>query len=103
MDLNKKLKDIPADYRKDIQKAVEILKKAGIKEIYLFGSFAKKEYNENSDIDIAVVGLNPKKYYRIYGELMMNLDHDIDLIKLDDKNSRFSKFIKEEEELLKIA
>jgi predicted nucleotidyltransferase len=103
MDLNKKLKDIPADYRKDIQKAVEILKKAGIKEIYLFGSFAKKEYNENSHIDIAVVGLNPKKYYSIYGELMMNLDHDIDLIKLDDKNSRFSKFIKEEEELLKIA
>jgi|SRR6056297_745185 len=103
MDINKKLRNIPVDYRKDIQKAVEILKKAGIKEIYLFGSFAKKEYNENSDIDIAVVGLNPKKYYRIYGELMMNLDHDIDLIKLDDKNSRFSKFIKEEEVLLKIA
>jgi len=97
------LKMISQKYKDDIKKAIKILKKADVKEIYLFGSIAKNEESENSDIDIAVVGLKPENYFKVYGKLMMALVHDFDLIKLDDKKSRFAKYIKENEELVKIA
>lgn len=97
------LDSIPDEYKKDIQKAVEILKKANVKEIYLFGSLVNKMEHKTSDIDIAVVGLKTGEFYKVHGKLMMALEHDFDLIKLDDKKSRFAKFIKDNEELLKIA
>ena len=97
------LDQIPEKYKKDIKKAIEILKDANVEEIYLFGSLAKKEDHKNSDIDIAVVGLKAGEFYKIHGRLMMALDNNFDLIKLDDRKSRFAKFIKENEELLKIA
>lgn len=51
---------LSVDEKKIIKKLKEIaeeikLKHSGIKEIILFGSFSKKEYTPQSDIDIAIV------------------------------------------------
>lgn len=42
---------------KELKKFANILKKQNrIKKIYLFGSFAKGNFNEGSDIDLLIVG-----------------------------------------------
>ena len=93
----------PPIFERDIQKAVSILKNAGCSEIYIFGSLVKGDCNDDSDIDIAVNNLAPGKFFEVSGLLMLELEHSFDLIKLDDKKSHFSNFIKENEVLLRVA
>ena len=59
-----KIKNLPISYQEDIEKAVKILKENGAKEVYIFGSIANGKFNANSDIDIAVRGLNEKEFYK---------------------------------------
>ena len=87
--------EIPAEYRKDIDKAVEILKAEGCTEIHLFGSLVEGGYSENSDIDFAVKGCPKGKYYKILGKLLLELNHSVDLIDLDRKTD-FVKYIEKE-------
>jgi uncharacterized protein len=81
-----------------IQKAVEVLKSFGATEVYLFGSVAKGTYNSDSDIDLAVSGLPPEKYYHAVGEIMSILRHPVDLIDLDHKNE-FTEYLSKHGEL----
>lgn len=74
----------PTEFRGDIDTAIAILKKLGASKIYLFGSIVS--YDGSSaigDIDIAVDGLPKYNYFRAYGLLMMELDHNFDLVNLD--------------------
>jgi hypothetical protein len=42
------------DLKKIINKIIPVLKKNGIEKAGIFGSYARGDYNENSDIDILV-------------------------------------------------
>jgi len=81
--MNEIIKQVPASYQKDISKAVEILKESGCSEIYLFGLLISGKSRSGSDIDLAIRGCKPEKYYQLLGKLMMELDHPVDLINLD--------------------
>jgi len=94
--------EIPDEYRKDIEKAIAILKRYGCTEIYIFGSLAKGNFSENSDIDFAVKGLKKGNFYKVGALLNMEMEHNFDLIKLDHDDS-FSKFILEKEVFLRVA
>ena len=63
---------------------VQILKKYGIEKAYIFGSYARNEASENSDIDIMIVGGNKlKTILDMAGfeiELKNNLKKDVDVI-----------------------
>jgi len=89
----------PEKFREDIEKASEILKKHGCTDIYIFGSIADGKFNENSDIDIAVKGLEDSLFFRVLAELNNTLSSPIDLIDLDDKQNRFAQFILKQERL----
>jgi len=80
---------LPDTYKIDIQKAVEILKQGGCKEIYLFGSLVTGKYHENSDIDIGIKGLAPDKFFDIYSKFD-NFKNTIDLVDFDESNSFYS-------------
>ena len=54
------------EMRKLIEKAAVALKEAGAHEVYLFGSQARGNIHEESDIDLAVSGLPPEKYFRFF-------------------------------------
>jgi len=97
------VKTFPEEYRTDIEKAVEILKKYGSSEIYIFGSIANGRFDENSDIDIAVRGLKDEYYFKVLAELGMNIFREIDLIDLDDDNDRFAQFILKRGAMIKVA
>ena len=97
------IKTFPEKFRADIEKATEILKKYGCSEIYIFGSIVNGKFDEHSDIDIAVRGLEAKIYFKVLGDLLMELSHEVDLIDLDEKENRFAQFILNKRELIKIA
>jgi predicted nucleotidyltransferase len=77
---------VPDTLQNDIDRAVDILKAAGCRECYIFGSIAAGSADENSDIDIAICGLPPERFFYVYGQMPAK----IDLIDLDD-GSRFSR------------
>lgn len=98
-----KLHNLPNSYQKDIQKATKILKENGAKEVFIFGSLANGKFNENSDIDIAVKGLDEKNFYKVASILMFELKNEFDLIDLDDKENRFSQMLLKVGGLLKVG
>ena len=101
--MNEKLKNLPNSFQEDIKKAVEILKEHGAKEVYVFGSIANGKFNENSDIDIAIKGISEEEFYKVASVLMFELENEIDLIDLDDKEDRFSQMILKTGGLLKVG
>lgn len=70
-------------FREDLETAVHYLKAVGCTEIYIFGSLSAGQAHSQSDIDIAVRGLQPEKFFSVYGELMIKLNHRVDLVDLD--------------------
>ncbi len=101
--MEEKLNNLPTSYKEDIKKATKILKENGANEVFIFGSIANGKFNENSDIDIAVRGINEKDFYRVAGILMFELENEFDLIDLDDKENRFSQMLLKVGGLLKVG
>lgn len=94
--------NLPEDYQKDLARAVEILKAGGCREVYLFGSLVEGRLKSNSDIDLAVKGCPPGNYFPLFGELMLELDHSVDLVSLDNKGP-FTDYLKNNEKLYQLG
>jgi len=86
----------------DLEKAVEILKEEGCKEIYVFGSLATGRATEESDIDIGIKDYPKERFFRIYGRLMMGIDHHFDLVDFE-LNAQMFAILSEIREVQRIA
>jgi predicted nucleotidyltransferase len=53
----------------------------GVKSVWLFGSSLEDE-NQATDIDLAVEGLLPEKFFDFYGRLYFELPKPVDLVDL---------------------
>ena len=89
------------ELRKRVAQAAQALKAAGAREVYLFGSAANGSLREGSDIDLAVTGLPPEVFFEAMGMVGDILRCPLDLIDLDEDNP-FTRYLKEEEELVRI-
>ncbi len=85
-----------------IDEAAAVLKGAGAREVYVFGSASKGELRDDSDVDFAVVGLPPQVYFKAMGEAEDVLRRPLDLVDLDEE-SPFVSYLKEEGELQRVA
>ena len=94
-----KLHKFPAEYREDIKRAIEILKAGGCREIYLFGSLAEGRSHKGSDIDLGVRGCPPQRFFSLFGRLLMQLNHSVDLVNLD-RQTHLSILIKKHGSLI---
>ena len=93
---------LPVEYRSDIDRAVRILRQGGCTEVHLFGSIAEGRVMARSDIDLAVRGCPPEKFFTLLGELMVELEHAVDLVDLDaDKG--LAQFLQQHAELLHVG
>lgn len=93
---------LPADYRRNIEQAVKLLKESGCTEVYLFGSLAAGAPSAQSDIDLAVRGCSPQQFFALLGRLLMDLEHPVDLVDLDSDDP-LAHFLIEKDRLRRIA
>ena len=73
----------------------------GVKRVFLFGSILEEEkFNENSDLDMAVVGMKKADFYKALADISQMTEFNIDLKPLEDCAESFRKRVKEEGELI---
>lgn len=63
--------------------AAAVLRAAGASEVYLFGSVAEGRSREGSDLDLAVSGLPPEKFFGAMASAAEAAGVPIDLLDLD--------------------
>jgi predicted nucleotidyltransferase len=64
--------------------AVELLKgRYGARRVILFGSFARGDTTERSDVDLAVEGLDPAGFFTAIADLTGLLDSPVDLVEIE--------------------
>jgi len=88
--------------RKLIEQAAAVLKAAGAREVYLFGSAATETIHEESDIDLAVSGLPPEAFFQAMGQAHSILGRPLDLIDLDEQNP-FTQYLRKKGKLRRVA
>ena len=86
---------------REIDTIVEIIKEAGGKEAYIFGSVARGEDTEVSDIDVGVRGVPKDLFFKLSGRIMLALNRTVDLVDLDEE-TRFTKRLFENEVLARV-
>jgi predicted nucleotidyltransferase len=79
-------------FEKELEKIIAISKEFGVEKILLFGS-CLEDIESAQDIDIAVKGVKPEKFFEMYGKILGVIDSEIDLIPLEDAREHFSKRI----------
>lgn len=82
--------------KKIVETIVKILKRHGITRAALFGSFARGEAKEGSDIDIVIEP--PEKFtlfdtVRVKGELERSLKKEVDIITFDSISPHLKAYI----------
>lgn len=98
----RELQDIPSDVQTDVSRGIQILKKGGCTAVYLLGSVAEGRVRPESDIDFAVRGCPPAKFFELQGQLLMELERSADLIDLD-VDPDLTSFLEREATLLHVG
>jgi len=88
--------------RDRIQAAAEALKQIGAKGVYLFGSAAHGDPAKARDVDLAVEGLPPERFFEAMDRAARILDCRLDLVDLDEDNA-FTRYLKDEQELVRVG
>lgn len=88
--------------QRDIEHAARILLEEGAQEVFVFGSASMGAERPDSDIDLAVRGLPPERFYGAIGSVMERVSRTVDLIDLDEP-SEFTQFIERKGVLKRVA
>jgi predicted nucleotidyltransferase len=92
----------PVELQQAIEQATNILKSAGAEAVYLFGSVVEGTFRHDSDIDFAVAGLPPAKFFQVMGQTMAVFPRSFDLVDLD-VDTPFTRYLKEKGKLYRVA
>lgn len=90
------------DIEKKIKLAADTLISYGAEAVFVFGSAANRIMGKHSDIDLAVSGLPPERFIAAMGDAREILERPLDLIDLDEENP-FTRYLKEEENMRRVA
>lgn len=77
-----------------LAKIISLSKEFEAEKVLLFGS-CLEDVESAQDIDIAVKGVKPEKFFEMYGRILSVVDSEIDLIPLEDTREHFAKRILE--------
>ncbi len=87
----------------DLERAVRLLEEAGCTAVYLFGSFADGTADEHSDIDLAVEGCPPGRFFALLGRLLREVQRPLDLVDLDASTDPFVQRLRHGGELVRLG
>ena len=93
---------LPIELQSPIEQATAVLKSFGADSIYLFGSVVDGTDRADSDIDMAVSGLDPRHFFQAMGQMLLILPRSLDLIDLDE-DTPFTNHLKQEGQLYRVA
>jgi predicted nucleotidyltransferase len=85
-----------------LERGADLLRAAGAREVYVFGSVAAGAAHGRSDVDLAVVGLPPESFFVAMARLVDLFDRNVDLVDLDD-STPFTAYLKERGLLQRVA
>ncbi len=73
-------------------------KEFGVKRVVVFGSLCHPNlFHEQSDVDLAVAGMNERQYLRALGRLLdLDADWSIDLIELESARPNLRQTIEQD-------
>ena len=86
----------------DIERATKILREAGAREVFVFGSASRGTEWPGSDIDLAVRGLPPERFFEVVGKVISSSLRSFDLVDLDEPNE-FTEYLERKGELKRVA
>jgi predicted nucleotidyltransferase len=87
--------------RQELSQVIELLiDRFQVSKIILFGSLAKGTFHQDSDIDLAVAGIEPSKYFQALAQVNNISDRWIDLKPLESLEPHFLKRVLETGECL---
>ena len=79
-----------------ISKIKPVLQKYGVMKSDLFGSYARGDFNEQSDVDILIEAPEDMSLFglaRLQAELVESLGKDVDVVTYDSVNKYLKKYI----------
>ncbi len=82
-------------FEPDLRRAINILKTSGCSEVFVFGSLTDGRIRADSDLDLAVRGCPPGQFFHVLGQLLLELDHSVDLVNLDTSDAFADRLQKE--------
>lgn len=85
-----------------LQRGAALLRDAGAREVYVFGSVAAGKAREGSDVDLAVTGLPPGNFFATMARLEALFDRGVDLVDLDD-TTPFTAYLRQKGLLRRVA
>jgi len=72
----------------------------GVRRVWLFGSLAWGDPTETADLDLAVEGLDPMRYFAALGDLLLEAPCRVDLVRLEEAPHALRQRIQKEGQLL---
>ena len=81
-----------ASLKEELSRIVDISRDFGAKKVFLFGS-CLEDIDSAQDIDIAVSGVNPGKFFKYYGKVSMAVEDEVDIVDFDDVRDPLHKRI----------
>lgn len=85
-----------------LERGAALLTEAGAREVYVFGSAAAGRTHQGSDVDLAVAGLPPDRFFSTMARLENLFDCSVDLIDLDE-TTPFTEYLKRKGVLRRVA
>jgi predicted nucleotidyltransferase len=85
-----------------LNQGAALLTAAGAREVYVFGSVAAGQSRQGSDVDLAVAGLPPERFFSTMAKLENLFDRAVDLVDLDD-TSPFTEYLRTKGSLRRVA
>ena len=101
-DPSEKSKILSPELIRAIDQAAGILEAAGADAVYLFGSMSEGSLSSHSDMDLAVTGLPPNKFFQIMGQILFVSPRPLDLVDLD-VDTPFTRYLKQKGRLHRVA
>ena len=89
-----RLKKLKRKYEEEIKTIKSIAKNFKLKRVYIFGSFINGNYHFNSDIDIAVEGIDYSEFLKFYSVLLKKISLPVDVKIYEDFKPEIQKDIK---------
>jgi hypothetical protein len=71
------------EMRAKLPEARRLLESHGARKVILFGSLARGDVTERSDVDLAVEGVRALEYFTALAELVGLFDSPVDLVELE--------------------